>query len=138
MNDENESQCNCKNLLADQETWAIILDPAFCNNSGAADCLAHLLFVLKKAIASGPEGSMRVINTLQDGIGMVWPYTEEHKLARELYEIYLAGDLKPWNELRQVLEGALERFKTKRKAKSPKAAGHRSERRRRGSTKARR
>lgn len=90
-----------------QVMWEIILDPAFCNESGAADCLGHLLFILKKAIASGPEGSMRVINTLEDGIRMVWPYTEEHKLARELYEIYLSGDLKPWDEPRQLLEARL-------------------------------
>ena len=99
--------------------------------------LAHLLFILKKAIASGPEGCIRVMNTLQDGIRMVWPYTEEHKLAQELYEIYLSGDLKPWDEPRQLLGSALERFKTKRKAKSPKAPGHGSERRKSGATKAR-
>jgi hypothetical protein len=29
----------------------------------------------------------------------------------------LLGDLKPWDEPRQLLEGALERFKTKGKAK---------------------
>lgn len=130
MSETNHQECNCKNLLADQETWEIILDPIFCNNSGAADCLAHLLFVLKKAVASGPEEGMRVINTLQDGIRMVWPYTEEHKLARELYEIYLSGDLKPWDEPRQLLEGALERVKAKGKAK-PKAAEGRSKRPRR-------
>jgi hypothetical protein len=138
MSDQNEPQCNCRELLADQETWEIILDTAFCNEPGAADCLAHLLFILKKAIASGPEGCIRVMNTLQDGIRMVWPYTEEHKLARELYEIYLTGDLKPWDEPRQLLEGALERFKTKRKAKSPKAGVHGSERRKSSATKARR
>ena len=131
MSDQNDSHCNCRSLLANQETWEIILDPAFCNDPGAADCLAHLLFVLKKAIASGLEGSMRVINTLQEGMRMVWPYTEEHKLARELYEIYLSGDLKPWDEPRQLLEGALERFKAKRNAKRPKTAGQSSKRRRR-------
>src|SRR5438132_3802190 len=130
MSDQEDSHCNCRNLLADQETWEIILDPAFCNDPGAADCLAHLLFILKKAIASGPEGSMRVINTLQDGIRMVWPYTEEHKLARELYEIYLSGDLKPWDEPRELLEGALERFKAKgKKAKGRKVAQQRRKRR---------
>ena len=133
MSDQNESHCNCRQLLADQETWEIILDPAFCNEAGAADCLAHLLFVLKKVIASGPEGSMRVMNTLQDGIRMVWPYTKEHKLAQELYEIYLSGDLKPWDEPRQLLEDALERFKTKRKAKPPMTSGReRRSRKRRG------
>ena len=89
-----------------------------------------MLFVLKKAIAGGPEGSLRVINTLQDGIRMVWPYTEEHKLARELYEIYLSGDLKPWDEPRELLEGALERFKAKgKKAKGRKVAQQRRKRR---------
>ncbi len=68
---------------------------------------------------------------------MVWPYTEEHKLARELYEIYLSGDLKPWDEPRQLLEGALERFHTKGKAKRPKPVLGRSKRRK-SATKARR
>jgi len=121
MGEANNQNCDCRNLLADQETWKIILDPSFRNDPGAADSLAHLLFVLKKAIASGPEGSLRVINTLQERIKMLWPYTEEHKLALELYEIYLTGDLKPWDEPRQLLAGALERFKTKRNAKRPKA-----------------
>ena len=122
MNTPDEPNCDCRHLLADQETWRIILDPAFCNDPGAANALAHLLFTLKQAIASGPEGSMRVINTLQDGIRMVWPYTEEHKLARELYELYLSGDLKPQDELRHLLEGTLERSgaKRERKASLPK------------------
>lgn len=111
MSGPDDHDCNCRKLLADRETWEIILEPAFCNDPGAANSLAHLLFVLKKAVASGPEGSMRVINTLQDGIRMVWPYTEEHRLARELYEIYLSGELKPWDEPRQLLGGALERFR---------------------------
>src|ERR1043166_8571560 len=137
MSDQNEPQCNCRERLADQETWEIILDPAFCNEPGAADCLAHLLFILKKAIASGPEGCIRVMNTLQDGIRMVWPYTQEHKLAQELYEIYLSGDLKPWDEPRQLLEDALKRFKAKGKSKRPSPALGRRERRKRGTALAR-
>ncbi|HYJ88381.1 MAG TPA: hypothetical protein VEW46_20110 [Pyrinomonadaceae bacterium] len=134
MSEANEQNCNCRNLLADKETWEIILDPAFCNDPGAADCLAHLLFVLKKAIAGGPEGSMRVINTLQDGIRMVWPYTEEHKLARELYEIYLSGDLKPWDEPRQLLKGALERYKAQPNRKTLRVLGPGTKRRKRSET----
>jgi hypothetical protein len=131
MSEANDQNCKCRNLLADQETWEIILDPAFCNDPGAADCLAHLLFVLKKAIASGPDGSIRVINTLQDGIKMIWPYTEEHQLAFQLYEIYLSGELKPWDEPRQLFGGALERFKAKRRVKSPTGTGQRPKQRRR-------
>jgi len=81
MSEANDQNCNCRNLLADQDTWEVILDPAFRNDPGAADSLAHLLLVLKNAIASGPEGSLRVINTLQEGIKMLWPYTQEHKLV---------------------------------------------------------
>src|SRR5262249_30738277 len=137
MSEANDQNCNCRNLLADQETWEIILDPAFRDDPGAADCLAHLLFVLKNAIASGPEGIMRVMNTLQDGIRMVWPYTEEHKLAYEWYEIYLAGHWKPMDEPLQLLEGALERFKTKGKAARPRATGQGSKRRKRSAVQAR-
>jgi hypothetical protein len=84
-------ECGCRNLLADQETWEIIFEPAFCNNPGAAECLAHLLCVLKKA----------------------------------------SGDLKPWDEPRQLLEGALERFNAKRRAKSPTGTGQRPKQRKR-------
>ena len=136
MSETNGQNCNCRNLLADQETWEIILDPAFCDDPGAADCLAHLLFILKRAIASGPEGCIRVMNTLQDGIRMVWPYTEEHRLARELYEIYLSGDLKPWDEPRELLEGALERSKAKHRRKRRKATGRASKRQKPGAAQA--
>lgn len=125
MSNHNDAPFTRRDLLADHETWEIILNPAFSNDPGAADSLAHLLFVLKKAVASGPEGSLRVINTLQDGIEMVWPYTEEHRLARELYEIYLSGDLKPSDEPRQLLEGALANFRTKGKRKDRTARAQR-------------
>jgi hypothetical protein len=128
MNNANDSHCDCKDLLADYETWQGILDPAFCNDPGAADSLAHLLFVLKNAIASGPEGRLKAINTLQDGIRMVWPYTEEHKLALELYDKYLSGDLKPGDEPRRLLEDALERFKASSSPERPKGARHRRKR----------
>jgi hypothetical protein len=136
MGDQDDPRCNCRKLLADRETWEIILEPAFCNDPGAADSLAHLFFILKKAIASGPEGSIRVINTLQDGIRMVWPYTEEHKLASELYEIYLSGELKPWDEPSQLLGGALQRAKGKgqrgkRKAVKEVGRGRRAPKRQR-------
>ena len=136
MSAPDNHDCNCRKLLADRETWKIILEPAFCNDPGAAESLAHLLFVLKKAIASGPEGSMRVINTLQGGIRMVWPYTEGHELARELYEIYLSGELKPWDEPRQLIGGALQRAKGKgqrgkRKAVNEAGRGRRAPKRQR-------
>jgi len=135
MSEITDHNCNCRKLLADAETWETILRPGLSNDPGAADCLAHLLFVLKNAIASGPEERLRVIETLEDGIRMVWTYTEEHRLSRELYEIYLSGDLKPWDEPRQLLEGAMERFKAKSSRKNPKAGEQEGKRRRPVTTK---
>jgi hypothetical protein len=98
-----------KDLLADDETWLIFLEPAFCNDPTGSDTLAHLLFTLKEAIEIGPDGTKQAVNTLLDGIRLVYQFTEEHKLALKLYCLYLTGHLKPQDEPRILLSGAIER-----------------------------
>ena len=104
---------NCQNLLADRETWEIILEPAFCRDPDAVHTFAQLLFTLKEAIESGHEGSLRAINTLLDGIERAYLYTAEHKAASKLYLLSLEGNLKPGDEPLQVINTALERVSTK-------------------------
>ena len=74
-----------RNLLVDDETWAAILEPELCKDSAAVEILARLLFTLKKAIDSGPEGAMRASHTLLRGIELIYPYTDAHKAALKLY-----------------------------------------------------
>jgi hypothetical protein len=114
------------NLLADRETWLMLLDNAFRTDSIGANTLARLLFTVKAAIENGPDDLGRVINTLLDGIKQSYLYTDEHKLALRLYMLSLTGQLKPQDEPRILLNGAIERGMTEieRARRKQRAAKH--------------
>lgn len=98
-----------KRSLIDEETWLVFLEAAFRKNSVGTNSLVHLLFDLKEAIESGPDGVRQAVNTVLDGIRLVYLYTEEHKLALRLYMLYLTGHLNPQDEPLTLLNGAIER-----------------------------
>jgi hypothetical protein len=83
------------NLLADDNTWSAILEPALCQDPAAVECLARLLLTIKKAIESGAEGVIQASQTLSHGIEFIYPYTNAHKAALELYVLSLEGELNP-------------------------------------------
>jgi hypothetical protein len=99
-------------VLADDETWAAILEPTLCKDSGAVEVLARLLFTLKKAIDDGPEGAMRASQTLQHGIEAMYLYTKAHQTALKLYVLSLEGKLKPQDKPLQLINAAIERGAT--------------------------
>jgi hypothetical protein len=98
-----------KHLLADETTWIAILEPALCQDPAAVECLARLLWTIKKAIDSGAEGVRQASQTLSQGIEFIYPYTNAHKSALELYVLSLEGDLKPQDEPLNLINAALER-----------------------------
>ena len=100
---------DAESMLTDGETWLAFLEIAFRKDPSSADTLAHLLFVIKEAIESGPDGIKRAVNTLSYGLRMVYLYTDEHKLALKLYLLYLTGHLRPQDEPLTLLESAIER-----------------------------
>lgn len=100
--------------LADNQTWINILEPELCKDAAAVESLARLLFMIKKEINSGPEGVMRAIEVLSNGIEAMYLYTNAHKSALELYLLSLTGNLKPQDEPRNLLSAAIERGKRKR------------------------
>ena len=102
----------CEDLLADDETWSGILEPAFCENPNAAESLALLLFTLKEAIDRGPTGARRASLTLLDGIKHVYLQTDAHKASLKLYLLSLTGHLKPQDEPLHLLNGGIERGTT--------------------------
>jgi hypothetical protein len=102
-------ECPNKNLLADDLTWRAILEPSLCNDSAGIEALARLLFTLKRAIDSGPEGAMRASRTLLNGIELVYLHTNAHKAALKLYVLSLEGDLKPQDEPLRLINAAIER-----------------------------
>jgi hypothetical protein len=100
------------NLLADDDTWTAILEPALCQDPAAIECLARLFHTIKKAIDSGAEGVIQASRTLSQGIEFVYPYTDAHKAALELYVLSLEGALRPADEPLRLITAAIERGKT--------------------------
>ncbi len=99
-------------LLADEEDWAAILEPALCQDAAAIECLARLLFMIKRAIDSGPEGTSQASRALLDSIELLYLYTHAHKAAVKLYVLSLEGNLKPQDEPLNLINAALERGKS--------------------------
>ena len=97
-------------LLAD-ETWIAILEPELCKDAAAVECLARLLFTIKKEINSGSAGVKRASEILSNGIEVIFLYTDTHKAALELYRLSLSGDLKPQDEPLNLINAAIERGK---------------------------
>lgn len=100
-------------LLADDQTWLNILEPELCKDAAAIECLARLLFVIKKEISSGNEGIRRASQVLSEGIEVIYLYTNAHKAALELYVLSLEGELKPGDEPLHLIKAAIERGRSK-------------------------
>lgn len=103
------NECVRSNVLVDQETWDMILEPVLCIDSNTAESLASLLFTIKESIEAGPEGVRRAIDTLLDGISLAYLHTDIHKAALNLYLLWLTGHLKPQDEPLQLIGAAIER-----------------------------
>jgi len=96
-------------LVADHEDWAAILEPALCQDSATVECLARLLFTIKKAIDNGPDGAEQASRALLAGIEAAYLYTDAHRAAFKLYVLSLTGHLKPQDEPLQLINGAIKR-----------------------------
>jgi hypothetical protein len=111
-----------KSLLAGDEGWLAFLESAFREDSSGAHAFALLLFTIKEAIENACDSGLAT-NKLSDGIRLTYLYTEEHKLAYRLYTLHLTGRLKPQDEPRNLLNGAIERgvaeIKRTRKKRGP-------------------
>lgn len=101
-----------ENLLADDTTWIAILEPALCQDPAAVECLARLLFTIKKAIDSGAEGVRQASQMLSHGIELIYPHTNAHKAALELYMLSLEGNLKPQDEPLNLINAAIKRSRS--------------------------
>jgi len=96
-------------LGVDHEDWTAILEPALCQDSAAVECLARLLFTIKKAIETGPDGVAQASRALSVGIESAYLYTDAHKAAQKLYLLSLTGELKPQDEPLQLINETIKR-----------------------------
>ncbi|HKP72284.1 MAG TPA: hypothetical protein VJT82_05055 [Pyrinomonadaceae bacterium] len=105
----NGMEMSSEKLLVPDEIWEDILEPDLCQNAAAVDYLAHVLFTLKEAIDSGAEGVIQASQTLSRGIELLYPHTNAHKAALELYVLSLEGDLNPQDEPLILINAAIKR-----------------------------
>lgn len=90
-------------LLIDEQTWQAINDPR------TAEYIARVLFVIREAIESGPEGVREASEVILANIEATYLHTEAHRAALGLYMLSLTGQLKPEDEPLRLIGGAIER-----------------------------
>jgi hypothetical protein len=98
--------------LADADDWTAILESALSQDAAAIEGLVQLLFTIKSAIDSGPEGAEQASKMLLEGIETIYLYTNAYKAAVKLYLLSLEGNLKPQDEPINLINAALERGKS--------------------------
>ena len=113
MKNSTAKSCEKAQILADEQTWLNVLEPELCKDAAAVECLARLLFLVKKEINKGPEGVIRATEILSKGIKVTYLYTDAHKAAFGLYELSLEGELKPQDEPLRLINAAIERGRSK-------------------------
>ncbi|HXI26155.1 MAG TPA: hypothetical protein VNG71_20045 [Pyrinomonadaceae bacterium] len=74
------------------EVWDSIVE-SFADDSAAAFILAQVLCDFKDGIKKG-SGSA-VVKDLERGIEKLYPYTDDYRAALKLYQLSVAGKLKP-------------------------------------------
>lgn len=94
---------NHQDLLIDEQTWRAIGD------AKTADFIAHGLFILKRAIDSGPDGAREASDAISANIEAAYLHTDAHRAALRLYLLSLTGELKPEDEPLRLINGAIER-----------------------------
>jgi hypothetical protein len=73
-----------------------------------AEAIGRLLLYLKKTIELGPEEQALAVNTLMEGIHMLYQYTTGFALSRKLGILSVEGDLTPASDPDSLMERALE------------------------------
>jgi len=76
------------------DIWGCALEP-FAEHPDAAFVFAQSLFMLKKKIGGGPEGTLFVTQAIERGIEKLYPYTTTHQAAYKLYLLAVEGTLLP-------------------------------------------
>lgn len=82
------------------DIWESVLEP-YANDPNGAFILAQTLFYLKQTLKD-PKGKASVIRALELGIETLYPYTEHHKASFQLFQIALAGNLKPKHDPAEI------------------------------------
>ena len=91
------------NPLEDQ--WEIILDP-YQDDPVNALILAQNFQAIKDVLELGPSGIAQVIQSMDDAIDTLFPFSEFYKAGREFFLLAVKGTLRPAFDLTKLAEQA--------------------------------
>jgi hypothetical protein len=100
------------NLVVDEESWLLLIDPACRNDAGWPERLARHLYEMKEAIKSGAEGARLVTESIDEGIRVAYEYTPAHRAGLRLFYLCIAGELygdSPEEVLNAAIEQSIDR-----------------------------
>jgi len=101
MHQTNSEQAN--NPLEDQ--WAVVLDP-YQDHPIKALILAQNFQAIKDLLETGSQGSVQVIQSIDEAIDTLFPYSEIHQAGREFFLLAVKGTLPPAFDLTKLAEQA--------------------------------
>ena len=88
------------NPLEDQ--WSVVLN-AYEDEPDLAFILAQNFQVMKNVLETGPSGAVQVIESFEEAIETLFPFSEYYKAGFEFFDLAVKGTLRPafdFNETR--------------------------------------
>ena len=116
-----EPPCAEENLLFAREELASDIDLILKGDAHSPEALAHLLILLRRAINDGLVGINRASNTLRAAVELIYPHSDAHAAALELYRLSVEGQLKVEDEPVRLINAAIARS-TARDGHAPRRA----------------
>jgi len=91
------------NALEDQ--WAVVLN-AYEDEPDLAFILAQNFQVMKDVVETGPSGAVQVIESFEEAIETLFPFSEYYKAGHEFFLLAVKGTLPPAFDLTKLAEQA--------------------------------
>jgi hypothetical protein len=104
-----EPTCAEENLLFAREELASDIASILKGDEHSPEVLAHLLILLRDAIAGGLEGINRAHGTLRAAVELTFTHSRAHDAALRLYLLAQEGQLKVADEPVRLINAAIER-----------------------------
>ena len=88
-----------------EDQWAVVLN-AYEDEPNLAFILAQNFHVMKELLETGPSGAVQVIESCEDAIETLFPFSEYYKAGREFFLLAVEGTLRPAFDLTKLADQA--------------------------------
>ena|ERR1043166_2091017 len=88
-----------------EDQWAVVLN-AYEDEPNLAFILAQNFHVMKELLEAGPSGAAQVIESFEEAIETLFPFSEYYKAGREFFLLAVEGTLRPAFDLTKLPDQA--------------------------------